>query len=173
MTVTTTLETELSSHTKEDSKRWSSCGMKRGDASYCWETLSWELSPPLDPTLTFDWDDTHSSLQLYSARSLEWMSRRRKSWDDDHEEGSWRSSLGNHKTWRSWEKTPIQATKGEDVWPDLPRSVPTICVFLRILFQKRLNNFAINMLLQNTTITDQNVRVSILKSSDLSKPDNE
>jgi hypothetical protein len=108
MTVTSALETELSSRTKEALKRRLSCGMGRGVVYCCWETPSWELSPPLPPTLTCDWDDV--SLQLRSDRSLEWMSRRIRSGVDDHEDGSLTSSLGNHKPWCSWEKAPSQAT---------------------------------------------------------------
>jgi hypothetical protein len=61
MTETAVSETELSSLTKEDSKKRLTCGMER-------------------------------------PRRLEWMSRRNRRGDDDHEDGSLRSSLGNHKT---------------------------------------------------------------------------
>jgi hypothetical protein len=38
--------------------------MVRGVSSCCWGTPSWELSPPLAPTWTCDWDDAQSSLQF-------------------------------------------------------------------------------------------------------------
>jgi hypothetical protein len=47
------------------------------------------------------------------GQSLEWMSRRSIGGDDDHEDGSLRSSLDNHKPCRSWEKTPSQSTNRE------------------------------------------------------------
>jgi hypothetical protein len=60
------------------------------------------------------------------------------------------------------------------VCPALTRRVPTICVFRSTLFQDRVSNFSINMLLlENATITEQNMtlRVNIMESSDLSKPE--
>jgi hypothetical protein len=41
------LEAELSSRTKEASKRRLSCGSERGASSCCWETLSWEIERSL------------------------------------------------------------------------------------------------------------------------------
>jgi hypothetical protein len=56
--------------------------------------------------------------------------------------------------------------------PGLPRRVPTICVLLGALFQERVNNFTVYMvLLQNATITKQNMRIIILESSGLAKPE--
>ena len=55
--------------------------------------------------------------------------------------------------------------------PDLPRRVPTICVLFSTLFQEHVSNFAINvLLLQNATITEQNMRVNILEAGGLTKP---
>jgi hypothetical protein len=52
-------------------------------------------------------------------------------------------------------------------------SQPLIRVFLRSFFQECVSNFAINvLLLQNTTITDQNMRVHILEEGGLRKPEN-
>ena len=49
------------------------------------------------------------------------------------------------------------------VGPVLAWSVPTICVLFSTLFQESVINFSIHMLmLKNTTITEQNMRVSIL-----------
>ncbi len=60
----------------------------------------------------------------------------------------------------------------DHVCPGLPSRVPTICVFLSTLFQENVRNFAINMLLmENVTITESNVRVSILQSSGLANPE--
>jgi hypothetical protein len=60
----------------------------------------------------------------------------------------------------------------DHVCPGLARRVPTICVLLSTLFQERISNFAVYMLLlQNATITEQNMRVSILESSGLAKPE--
>ena len=55
---------------------------------------------------------------------------------------------------------------------DLDRSVPTICVLFRTLFQERVSNFAINILQQqHVTFTEQNMRLGILESSGLAKPE--
>ena len=60
----------------------------------------------------------------------------------------------------------------DHVRPGLARRVPTICVLLSSLFQERVSNFAINvLLLQNATITKQNMRINILESSGLAKPE--
>jgi len=56
------------------------------------------------------------------------------------------------------------------VCPGLARRVPTICVLLSALFQERVSYFAVYMLLlQDATITEQNMRVNILESSGLAK----
>jgi hypothetical protein len=56
------------------------------------------------------------------------------------------------------------------VCPDLTRRVPTICVLLTTLFQECISNFAIYMfLLQDATITEQNMRIHTLESSGLTK----
>jgi hypothetical protein len=52
MTATSTLESEISSHTKESSKRRLTCRSERGDPPRYWETSSWEHSLVLAPTLT-------------------------------------------------------------------------------------------------------------------------
>ncbi len=52
------------------------------------------------------------------------------------------------------------------VCPGLASRVPTICMLLSTPFQEHVSNFAINMLLlQNATIMEKNVRVSILEST--------
>jgi hypothetical protein len=85
MTATSVLETDLSSLSKETSKRSLSCGSERGTPPFCWETSSWEHSVGLDPTLTCDWDCVQTFLQSYYVRSLQWMSRSSRSGDDDHD----------------------------------------------------------------------------------------
>ncbi len=58
----------------------------------------------------------------------------------------------------------------DHVCPGLGRRVPTICVLLGALFQERVSNFTVYMLLmQNATITTQNMRINILESSGLAK----
>jgi hypothetical protein len=60
----------------------------------------------------------------------------------------------------------------DHVCPVLTRRVPTICVLLSALFQERISYFTVYMLLlQDTTIAKQNMRIKILESSGLSKPD--
>jgi hypothetical protein len=60
----------------------------------------------------------------------------------------------------------------DHVCPGLARGVPTICVLLSALVQERVSYFTVCMpLLQNATITEQNMRVSILESSGLAKPE--
>ena len=60
----------------------------------------------------------------------------------------------------------------DHVRPGLTRRVPTICVLFSSLFQERVSNFAINvLLLQNATITEQNVAINILESGGLAKPE--
>ena len=57
------------------------------------------------------------------------------------------------------------------VCPGLVKRIQTICVLLSTPFQEDVNNFVINILLpQDTTITEQNMRVSILELSGLAKP---
>jgi hypothetical protein len=69
-------------------------------------------------------------------------------------------------------KTTLGMREMEDhVCPGLAMRVPTICVLLSTLCQERVSNFSVYMLLlQNTTITEQNVRVNILESDDLAEP---
>jgi hypothetical protein len=92
---------------------------------------------------------------------------------EDQVAESWRSSLDNHKPWRSWEKDLIIRQVEDHVWPGLTRRVPTIYVLLSTLFQECISNFAVYMLLlQKVTITEQNMRViSIFESSCLGKPE--
>ena len=60
----------------------------------------------------------------------------------------------------------------DHVRPGLTRRDPTICVLLSSLFQERVSNFAINMLLlQGASITEQNVAINILQSGGLAKPE--
>ncbi len=65
----------------------------------------------------------------------------------------------------------MQQVKGL-VCPGLARRVPTICVWYSALFQERVSYFAVYvLLLQNATITKQNMRINILESSGLAKAD--
>ncbi len=58
----------------------------------------------------------------------------------------------------------------DHVDPGLARRVPTICVLFGILFQEHVSNFAVHMLLlQNATITSQNMRIKILEEGVLTK----
>ena len=60
----------------------------------------------------------------------------------------------------------------DHVCPGLARRVPTICVLLSALFQERVSYFTVNMLLlQDATITEQDMRIDILESSGLAKPE--
>ena len=60
----------------------------------------------------------------------------------------------------------------DHVRPGLSRRVPTICMLLSALFQERVSNFAIHvLLLQNASSTEQNVATNILESGDLAKPE--
>jgi hypothetical protein len=70
-------------------------------------------------------------------------------------------------------KTTLSMRQVEDyVCPGLASCVPTICVLLSTLFQERVSNFAMDMLLlQKAGITEQNARVSILESRGLAKPE--
>jgi hypothetical protein len=59
----------------------------------------------------------------------------------------------------------------DHVCPGLARHVPTICALLGALFQERVSNFTVYMLLlQNATITEKNMSINILESSGLAKP---
>jgi hypothetical protein len=70
-------------------------------------------------------------------------------------------------------KASLGMRKVEDhVCPGLTRRVLTISVLLSSLFQARVSNFAIYILMmQDATITEQNMRINILKSSGLAKPE--
>jgi len=60
----------------------------------------------------------------------------------------------------------------DHVCSGLARRVPTICVLLIALFQERVGYFTVYMLLlQDTTITKQNMRIDVLESSGLAKPE--
>jgi hypothetical protein len=60
----------------------------------------------------------------------------------------------------------------DHVCPVLTGRVPTICVLLSGLFQVRVSYFTVYMLLlQDTTIAKQNMRIKTLESSGLAKPD--
>ncbi len=77
MTVTSSLETEFSSRTKDSevSMRRLSCGNMRVSVSCYWGIPSWDLSPPLAPPLTCDGDGAQTSFQSYWSINLEWMSK--------------------------------------------------------------------------------------------------
>ena len=48
------------------------------------------------------------------------------------------------------------------MYPGLKKCVPTICVFLSVLFQERVNNFTVYMFLfQDGTITKPNMRINL------------
>jgi hypothetical protein len=70
-------------------------------------------------------------------------------------------------------KTTLRIRQVEDhVSQDLTSSVPTICVLLSTPFQECISNFGVyRLLLENTTITEKNMRVSLLESSVLGKPE--
>ena len=54
--------------------------------------------------------------------------------------------------------------------PGLTSGIPAICMLLSSLFQERVSNFAINvLLLQNTSTTEQNMTINIMESSGLAK----
>ncbi len=58
--------------------------------------------------LTSFTQDTKWTHNRSLERSLEWMSRRNTTGDDDNEDESRRSSFGNHKSWRSREKHQVR-----------------------------------------------------------------
>jgi len=58
----------------------------------------------------------------------------------------------------------------DHVCPGLARRVPAVSVLLGALFQERVSNFTIYMLLlQNTTIIKHHMRIDILESGGLAK----
>ena len=58
----------------------------------------------------------------------------------------------------------------DHVCPGPARRVPAISVLLGALFQERVSNFTVYMLLlQNTTIIKHNMRINILESGGLAK----
>ena len=60
----------------------------------------------------------------------------------------------------------------DHVCPSLARRVPTVSVLLGTLFQERVSNFTVYMLLlQNTTIIKHNMRINILESGGLTESD--
>ncbi len=60
----------------------------------------------------------------------------------------------------------------DHVCPGLARRVATVCVLLGVLFQECVSYFTVYMLLlQYATITEQNMRINILESSGLGKPE--
>ncbi len=71
METTPVVEAELSSRTKEVSKRWLRCGMDRGAVSCCGGTPSWERGLARAPVLTCDGDGAQTSLESYWSMSLE------------------------------------------------------------------------------------------------------
>ena len=81
-----------------------------------------------------------------------------KPWSSSIESGIFSNVIKCHT------KTTLSIRQVEDhVGPGLPRSVPTIYVLFGTLFQEGVSNFAIHMvLMQNATVTEQNMRVSIL-----------
>jgi hypothetical protein len=69
-------------------------------------------------------------------------------------------------------KITLSMRQVEDlVCPVLARRVPTICVLLSTLFQERVSNFVVNMMLLHATITEKNMRINVLESSVLTKPE--
>jgi hypothetical protein len=71
----------------------------------------------------------------------------------------------------SHQNHPQHEAGGGPCCPVLARRVPTICVLLSTLFQERVSNFAINMMLLHAMITEKNMRINILESSGLTKPE--
>ena len=60
----------------------------------------------------------------------------------------------------------------DHVHPCLTRGVPAICMLLRSLFQERVSNFAINvLLLPKASITEQNMGTKILEAGGLVNPE--
>jgi hypothetical protein len=58
------------------------------------------------------------------------------------------------------------------VCPGLARRVPAVSVLLGALFQERVSNFTVYMLLlQNTTIIKHRMRINILESGGLTESD--
>jgi hypothetical protein len=74
---------------------------------------------------------------------------------------------------KSYPKTPLSMRQVKDhVRPGFPRRVSTISVLLGAFFQERVSIFTVYMmLLQYATITEQNMRINILESSGLAKPE--
>jgi hypothetical protein len=60
----------------------------------------------------------------------------------------------------------------DHVFPGLATRVPTICVFLSAPFQERVSYVTVYMLLlQDATITEQNMKIGILQLSTMAKPE--
>ncbi len=60
----------------------------------------------------------------------------------------------------------------DHVCPGLARRVPAVNVLFGVLFQERVGNFTVYMLLlQNITIIKYNMRINILEASDLTESD--
>jgi len=56
------------------------------------------------------------------------------------------------------------------VCPDLLRNVSTVFLFLSALFQERVRYSTVYMLLlQNATISEEDIRIGVLESSSLAK----
>jgi hypothetical protein len=56
------------------------------------------------------------------------------------------------------------------VWSDLVRIIPTVCMFLSGVLQECVNYFTVYMLLlQDTTISDQDMGNSVLETSRLTE----
>ena len=72
---------------------------------------------------------------------------------------------------KSYPITPLSMRQVKDhVCPGLARRVPAVSVLLGALFQERVSNFTVYMLLlQNTTIIKHNMRINILESGGLAK----
>ncbi len=59
----------------------------------------------------------------------------------------------------------------DHVCPGLARRIPTVCILLSALFQERVSYFTVYMLLlQDATISEQDMRIGVLESSSLAKP---
>jgi hypothetical protein len=99
--------------------------------------------------------ENRTSLKSYYVRNFQWMSRSRRSGDNDHEDESRRSSF---------DITSLRMRQEKDhVCPDLVRHVPTVSVLLGTLFQEDVINFTVDILvLQNTTIIKDNMRINKL-----------
>ena len=59
----------------------------------------------------------------------------------------------------------------DHVCPGLARRIPTVCMLLIAPFQERVSYLTVYMLLlQDATISEQDMRINVLEASSLAKP---